>query len=389
MKHFVASSRVALLAFAVVLSSAVPALAGTEETQPSPSTSISQSTYADQYNSLAAAMLNFYATSSGVSLQAYAAANPGMVASMLGNPALALTLPQMTAGTNFQSFMGSSGATLDLASVRSTDDLFAEVNSKSMSIDGQVTLFGASYATALANMHAPSLKMPGLDTSGLSSATGVPVEGLAFGLFMDKSLTNLVSNHPDVFAQVRSSGVGTPAAMAAWKSSMMQAGTSVGSDLARLPMPCIAEMLQSMATGSSAGSSSSCTACAVAGSYLHNQTSQLLDPNQNSSIPGANSNQPAPTQPWLSDQLNSANPGLSTQLSQVLAPSSTTAACGASSAASSAALSNMLPGLFSGLNASSPTAGTLPGGFGSMLPSSSTLPALPGGFGSITPTTVK
>jgi hypothetical protein len=389
MKHLVASFRITLLAFVVALSSAVPALADSNETQEATSTPAPQSSYADQYNSLAAAMLNFYATSAGTSLQAFAATNPGMVASMLGNPALALTLPQMTAGTNFQSFMNSSGATLDLASVRSTSDLFAEVNSKAMSIDGQVTLFGASYATALANMHAPSLNMPGLDTSGLSTATGVPVEGLAFGLFMDKSLTNLVANHPDVFAQVRSSGVGTPAAMAAWKSAMMQAGTAVGSDLSRLPMPCMAEMLQAMATGSSAGSSSSCTSCAVAGSYLHNQTSKLLDPNQNSAIPGTNSNQPAPTQPWLSDQLNSANPGLSTQLSQVLAPSSTTSACGASSAASSAALSNMLPGLFSGLGTSTPTTGTLPGGFGSILPSSSTSPALPGGFGSITPTTVK
>jgi hypothetical protein len=383
MRGFTMFTRIITAALLVATVSAGPAAA--EGVTPSPTTTAPpSSTFAAQFNSLAGAMLNFYAASSGTSLQAFIAANPTQVASLTGSTA---SLPALAGTANVADLQGRlqlSGVSLNLPALTSLPSLLTELNTKAGTVDGRMTLFGASFATDLGALRVPALAMPSLDGTTLPTAT-MPVESLAFGLFANASLTDLVANHPDVFAQVRTSGLGTPQALNAWKSSMLQAGTALGSNLSRLPMPCLAEMLQGMATGVSAGSSSGCASCAVAGSYLHNQASGLLDPNKNAS--GATAT--APMQPWLQDALNQANPGLSSQMGQIFSPNGSLTACSASQGAASAALSSMLPGLFANLAPGAPTAPTtpaLPGGFGSITPGA-TLPAptLPGGFGALQP----
>lgn len=347
----------------------------------------SDSTFSTQFDSLAAAMLNFYASSSGSSLQGLLQSNSPQVANILGSPAAAMQLGAVSSTADLQSQLKLSGLGFDFSNMSKMNDFFLEVSSKSSTIDGKVTLFSAEYATALAQMRVPTLSMPTVSSSGLPVAgSQVPPESLAFGLFMNSSLTNLVANHPDVFAQVNASGLGTPSALAAWKSSMLQAGTTVGSNISRLPMPCLADMLQGMASGVASGSSSACGSCSIAGSYLHNQASNLLDPNANTTLPGTSGATPSQTQPWLQEELGNANPGLSSQLNQVLAPNSMIGSCIASSSAASSALSSALPGLFANLaptTATLPATVPLPSGFGSVSPNS--IPAFPGGFGSLQP----
>jgi hypothetical protein len=347
-----------------------------------------------QFQSLAGAMVQFYAAESGMSLEAFLGTNSVQVASLVGLPELAPSLSSVGSLDQFQLRLRGAGATLEVAGMTSFEELAAEFNSKASSMDGQVALLGASYASQLGSMYIPELTMPAMG----NAMSGSP-ETLAFGLFVNKSITNLVSNHPDVFAQVRQTGLGTPAAMSAWRQSMLQAGTTVGSDLSRLPMPCIGEMLQGMATGSVTPSGSGCGACAVAGTYLHQQASTLLDPNTNTTF-GANGSGSAPMQPWLADALTSQNPGLAAQLDQVLAPTNVLGSCSAASSATSSAVSALLPGVFANLRPSGTTPPALPGGFGTLQPSagsptrpptsstplpSSAPPALPGGFDSLTP----
>lgn len=370
-----------LIAAVLSIAAATPARAA-EEDGPA---------YASQFDSLAAAMLQFYAAKSGVGLQGLLQSNSPQVANILGSPVLATQIGPVATTQDLQARLKLSGASFDFSSMGNVDDLFAEVNAKAGTIDGKVTLFGAEYATKLGQMRMPALALPSVNTAGLPLAgSQIPAEGLAFGLFMNASLTNLVANHPDVFAQVQTSGLGTPAALAAWKASMLQAGTTTGSNLSRLPMPCIAEMLNGMASGAASGSSSACGSCAIAGSYLHSQAAKLLDPSANTALPGSSTSDPSQTQPWLQDALQQANPGLSAQLNQVFAPNASIASCASASAATSSTLTATLPGLFSNLNptagssgattAPRPTLPTLPSGFGS-----GTLPTFPGGFGSLTP----
>lgn len=367
-----------LTAVALTVASATPALA--EEND-------NKATYSGQFDSLAAAMLQFYANKSGVGLPGLLESNSPQVASILGSPMLAPQIGSVSTTQDLQARLKLTGVSFDFSSMSSMSDLFAQVNSKAGTIDGKVTLFGAEYASKLAAMQAPSLSMPALDGSSLPTpGSQIPTESLAFGLFVNSSLTNLVANHPNVFAQVQSSGLGSPAALAAWKDSMLKAGTVVGSNLSRLPMPCVAEMLSGMASGVATATSSACGSCSIAGSYLHNQAGKLLDPTANTSLPGSNNSSPTQTQPWLQGALQNANPGLSAQLNQVFAPNASISSCVSSSTAVSGALSNALPGLFGNLKPSEPTSSitvpSLPQGFGS-----STLPAFPGGFGSLQPDT--
>lgn len=367
-----------LLVAALSLAAATPARAN-EETP----------TYANQYDSLAAAMLQFYATKSGVDLQGLIKSNSAQVVNILGSPVLAAQIGPVYSTQDLQARLKLSGASFDFSSAGDTNALFAEIYAKAGTIDGKVTLFGAEYATKLGQLRMPGLTLPSLDAAGLPQAgSQIPTEGLAFGLFMNASLTNLVSNHPDVFAQVQTSGLGTPAGLAAWKSSMLQAGTTTASNLSNLPMPCIAEMLNGMASGTAAGSSAACGSCAIAGSYLNTQAAKLLNPSANSALPGSSSSAPSQTQPWLQNELQQANPGLSAQLDQVFAPNAAITACASASAATSSTLAATLPGLFGNLNPITGPTGTtppttmppLPSGFGS-----GTLPAFPGGFGSLDP----
>lgn len=359
-----------------MLVSATPALA--EEND-------SKASYAGQFDSLAAAMLQFYANKSGVGLSGLLQSNSPQVAGILGSPMLAPQIGSVSTTQDLQSRLKLTGVSFDFSSMSSMSELFSQVNAKAGTIDGKVTLFGAEYASKLAEMQAPSLSLPTLNGGSLPApGSQVPAEGLAFGLFMNSSLTNLVANHPNVFAQVQSSGLGSPAALSAWKDSMLKAGTVVGSNLSRLPMPCVAEMLSGMASGVATSSSSACGSCSIAGSYLHNQAGKLLDPTANTSLPSGSGSSPTQTQPWLQGALQNANPGLSAQLNQVFAPSASISSCVASSTAVSGALSNALPGLFGNLKPTAPTSSltvpSLPQGFGI-----STLPAFPGGFGSLRP----
>lgn len=379
-----------IAAMASLMALLAPSPARAEEAPappPAPTTTQAQGGYAAQFTSLAAAMLQFYAASSGSNVQALLQSNSPQVANILGSPTAAFQIGAVSTSADLQQQLQLSGVAFDFSKAANISDLFAEVNAKSSTIDGKVTLFSASYVDALATMRVPALTMPDLDASALPTAgSQVPVEGLAFGLFVNSSITNLVANHPDVFAQVQTSGLGTPAALAAWKNSMLQAGTTVGSDMSRLPMPCIAEMLQGMASGVGSGSSSACGSCSIAGAYLHNHAATLLDPNANTSLPNANSTDPSQMQPWLQNQLNAANPGLSSQLNQVLAPNSMVSSCSAASSAASSALSTTLPGLFSGLSPSQPgtTSTTTPSEFSGLNPALPA-PSFPGGFGSLAP----
>lgn len=341
--------------------------------------------FGDTYNSISEAMISYYAASSGQTLSAFLAANaPQVAAGLFGNAELSGALASVASVDDLRRVATQQSVVFDLSAATSFDDLYAEFLAKSSTLDGQVALVGASYATQLSTLQIPDLESPTLPQ--LDGA--VPAEALTFGLFYDQSVANLISDHPDVFGAVAATGLGTPAATDAWKQSMLAAGVQTRNLTDRLPSPCIADLVGAMSTGVAQSANSSCEPCATAGSYLHQVAGRLLDPTTNTVIP-SEVDGTADTRGWLNSQLAAQNPSLEQQLDATVNPNSAIGGCFSSRQASTVLLGQLLPDVFSTLADVEPADGPqLPGPFGNLLgadgpQSSQPNSDLPGPFGNL------
>ncbi len=337
-------------------------------------------TFQTQYQSLAEALLSFKALTGGTDIGNLVGLDP-IGAAQLVAPGTGLNLNGVSTQQDLQTVLTTSGATLDLNGISSFDALYAEMAAKSKTLDGGFALESASYMSQLSSLRVPQLDSPGELT--------MPMEGMAFGLFMNKSLTNLISNSPNVFAAVSATGLGTAGNLTAFKQAMTAASSDLGTELSRLPMPCLADMMEAMGTGVARSSNKACQPCAATGAYLHQGALSLLDPRVNNVNPSANTTPQLDNMPpWLSDALQAQNPQLTAQLNSVVAPTGVAATCGVGQAGTSATLSGTLPGVFGNLSTGNSSGAQLPGVFGNM---TSTAPAgtnaptatLPGVFGNL------
>lgn len=377
MKSFMKTKALCVIALSSMLMAAAPAYADTPQPTPSvsatsdpkatPTPSESVDPSADpsvdpsakptpgketiqppKYDSLSAAMAAQYANSKGTTLSEYAISNPDHAAMLLGFSLDEVKLSDMAElptdldkPENLNKLFKENGLTLDTSEYSNLQLAKADITSKGSSIDALVVSAGASYAEQMASLRAPSLvkpTSPGLDTS---SATSMPKEGLAFGLFLDKSLTDLVTNSPDVFNEIQNSGLGTPQAQAAWKNSMMNAMSGSQKDMtSMLPSACGGVFLTAMASGSAANASKSmpsgggCGSCLVAGLYSHGQMASLFNPELASTNPTRGTGGPVTPMEWSTmmgfqqNALKTQNPNLSSSLDNALGLKNNVAAAG-------------------------------------------------------------
>jgi len=286
------------------------------------------------YTSLASSMVSYWATQSGTDISGFTQRNLPQMQQLFGTG-----IGGANSLASLRAQLDSSGASLHLNGLNSMPALVAQLSAKKGTLDGKAVLTGMSWADQLASLHMTGAAAP------------VGGDAMMFGLFYNQSLSSLIANHPDVFASV-GSGLGSPAAQAAWASAMANAGAATSMDLSKLPEPCLVGMFSAMGGGSSGSGTGACGACQVGGSYISNAMSKIFNPSQNSVIPtvggGVSASQWSQEQGWLQNGTVNQNPSLSQSLNASFGGGGL-GSCTSSSAATSGALTSTLPGVFGNL----------------------------------------
>lgn len=328
MKSFKVQFMSMALAGCMTLLAAIPASA--EDAAPSANPSAEANGQDGNYVSLAAAMANFYAKSKGATLAQYVSENPEQVAALLGTSVDSLGKLPTDSVQSLEGSLGKQDLLLDTSSYSDLSLAKQDLLSKSGTLDSLIVSNAASYASQMAALRSQDLATPSVSGFDSSIANTMPSESLAFGLFLDKSLANFVTNSPDVFSSISSTGLGTAQAQEAWKKSMSSALAGSQGDLsAMLPSKCGAVFLTAMAsgdaksTGSTISGSGDCGSCLVAGLYSNGQMSALFDPSigRVNPIAGSGTINPAEWQnmtSWQKNALTNSNDGLSQALDNAL-----------------------------------------------------------------------
>jgi hypothetical protein len=294
----------------------------------------------DRYSTLGGTLTAFYAMQTGQPLPEFVASNASGLSSMVGSSVPAGSSASLA---SLQDQLKSDGVN-PLVSATSAQDYARLLSATSTSVDSQVGLAGLSWAQQLASFRGGSGKLG--------------PEALAFSAVLSSTLSSMVGQFPDLYAQVRSSGLSSPAAQQAWRSSMLQATSRSGGSLsAMLPSQCYGTMLTAMASGSPSaagriGGGSGCGACLSTGLYLNQQLSSLFNPAATSTIPNTADKVLPPAEwnampAWQKNIVLQQNPSLATQAAS--APS-TLGGCSGGSQAASKAVSATLPNVFANLN---------------------------------------
>lgn len=352
------------------------------------------------YPTLSAALATMYAQNAKMSVSSFLAANPTTGQILLGkggppltvDPALAaptLHLPSMSAPTLPQlqqptlsipnapataslpaapmlalnQQLVSSGQVPNPAQYQSLRAYGAALVGSGAGADAAVASAGAQWAAQIAALHTPAVATPNAPTPTMPT---IPQGSLIFGSYLDKAMTAMVSSFPNVYAQVQSSGVGTPQSQADWNTAMQKAFQATqASPTAGFPDPCAGILLQAMGSGAvqpSAASSASCpqaSTCIASGLYMHSKMQTLFAPGVTSTIPtsaprsGAGSVMPPASwnqlPAWQRQVILSQNPNLKQALAQSTQAASAPSACAGATPALSGALATSLPGIFSHL----------------------------------------
>jgi hypothetical protein len=233
-----------------------------------------------RYSSMTTAMAVYYAANRGQALGAFLSDNPTALANLSGSGASMTDIinkaNQAKTPEELSRILSTSGMGLDVNSWTSLAAANADIKSKASSMDAAVVSAGMSWASALSQIHVPVVQAPGIPAMNTTLATSMPTEGLAFGLFMNQSLANLIGNFPDVFSQVNSTGVASPTASAAWKQAMDAAAAGSYADLSQVAggSTCGAAFVDGLTGNSTKG----CSPCAIAGMYGNAQLSLLFNP---------------------------------------------------------------------------------------------------------------
>lgn len=259
--------------------------------------------------------------------------------------------------TDLNKQLAAAGLTVNTSGFKSLDALAAKVAATSSTPDGAVTLAGARWIQQLSTLHTPALGKP---SATRPSAPGIPKDALPYGLLLNKSLTTMITDHPDMFADAKKSGLGSTAMSNAWGASMLKAYKASSADFASvLPSPCTGGMLAVMASGDPASAAKATggkcsTSCVTGGMYLNSQSKALFDPARASIIanPTAqvwNGATYGAFQGWAKGLAMSQNPDLNSSLTKTLGGANNTTGCGAAAKATQTSLGKTLPGVFAAL----------------------------------------
>ena len=270
----------------------------------------------ERYQGTTAAFSQYWAQNSGQTLGVWFAANATPLATSLSIPSLnAATLASSPAELQASLMAAgfSASPTLDWTTYAKDiqrDPLAAPIVSRSM-----------DFAALSAQMRMPDITKL---TAGLSTT----------GIFAERAITAMVTDHPDLISQVQN-GVLSPAAQQAWKVSMKNAATAALPNVTDgLIDPCQASMLWAMGSGSASGARAiggkGCGSCVTQGLYMHETMQGLLGQTQNtksSVIPPSDYNM---IPEWRRAAISTKNPQVTST------PSFSVSASGCSSSTQSA-----------------------------------------------------
>jgi hypothetical protein len=240
-----------------------------------------------RYGSLSGAMTESFAAKQGQSLKSFLLAKPGTLANLSGVRSEDVTLLVGQLGANataadLDAAMQSNGLAFSSLAYRSVDDAVKQIQATSGSYDAAVVQAGMQWAQALTKLHAPQLVTPSAPRLDGSQVTGMPAEGLAFGMFTNRALNSFVRQFPDVFGQVNSNGIGSAADQIAWNKAISTAMDAAKPDLtSMLPSKCGAAFLDGLAGKSS---STGCGSCSAAGLLANGQLQLIFDPSSGSTL---------------------------------------------------------------------------------------------------------
>ena len=228
------------------------------------------------YTSLSASMAKNFAASGTRGKEEYLVASKNLLSS-LGLSGGGSPMPQALNGVDVSSMsvgelnqaLVSSGAGVDFKGFSNLSSAITSMRQNSTSIDATVTAAGALWGAQMLSLKVPSLKTPEVPKVSSSYATRMPAEGLAFGMFMNRSINKMLSNFPDVFKEVTGTGVRGKKSKAAWKESVRAAARSSRSTFENVvPGACGKDFVSGLAGEAQTGG---CTPCSVSGLYAHSQ----------------------------------------------------------------------------------------------------------------------
>lgn len=262
----------------------------------------SQEELVNRYSTLSGALISAQAQSQDLSISNYLKAtqatlytlpaqNQPTSMAVLASRDLTLmagTPLHATSITELNSQLAQSGVAFTSSDYSSLSSLAGAVTGKFGSADAQVTLAGAQWAASMGTLTAPELSVP---TAPEVGTPAVPENALPFGLLVNKTVTRIAVDAPQLLNQIMATGISTPKQQAAWNKAMAAAWEGSETDLAStVPDSCTGGMLAIMASGdpSSGDSYEDCdTACRAGGLYLHNQSLSIFNPQRLSPVPEA------------------------------------------------------------------------------------------------------
>jgi hypothetical protein len=309
-----------------------------------------------RYGSLSSAMAGHYAGRQQQAIASYLAGGPGQFGSLSGLSAsdvkaLSAALPAGATAADLDVALATRGLTLSSKSFSDVSVAAAEIRTKARSLDATVAQAGMNWAQQMLRLRAPELLTPAVPEIDTTAATSMPAEGLAFGMFMNRSLNALILNYPDVFSQVAATGIGTKASQDAWGKAMGQAMNASAPDFSKmLPTKCGGAFLDAL--GGKSNGTEGCSPCVAAGRLANAQMGLIFDPSKGSTLPDSSSAlNPAEWErltPAQREQLVKQNPSIADALGR--ATTSTPTGCSAAGAAVNRNVKDVLPDVLGYLN---------------------------------------
>lgn len=288
-----------------------------------------------RYGSLSSAMVGYYAGGANQKLSSFLNGSPGTFGSFTGLSQEEFSNMAMSLGKNatladLDSLMEQSNLTLSSQAYQDVSSAASELDAKSTTFDALVVKAGTNWAQSVMSLRAPQLVTPSVPQVKDDRSVQLPAEGLAFGMFVNRSLNALVRQWPNVMGEVVASGVGSKEAQQAWKQSMQAAmGASKPDFESMLPSECGSAFIQGLAGNVT---SNACAPCVSAGRLASSQLDLLFAPGSGSVIP--NSADPAlnPAEwanltPFQKEQILKQNPSIADAVAASSAASSNEVGC--------------------------------------------------------------
>lgn len=288
-----------------------------------------------RYGSLSSAMVGHYAGNANQKLSSFLNGSAGTFGSFSGaDPeefkSMALSLGKNATLADLDSLFDQADLTLSSQAYQDVNTAALELDTKSDTFDALVVKAGATWAQSVMSLRAPQLVTPAVPQVKDDRSVQLPAEGLAFGMFVNRSLNALVRQWPNVMGNVISSGTGSAESQKSWRESMQLAMSASKPDFeSMLPSDCGAAFIQGL---SGNVTSNLCAPCVSAGRLASSQLDLLFAPGSGSVIPNAADPALNPTEwanltPFQKEQLLQQNPSIAQAVANSSAASSGEVGC--------------------------------------------------------------